>query len=355
MNLLAVLTLSLSSLIFNSSSDTLRMLFLGDIMQHSAQLDAAYTGKGSRRDAASYTYSGYFSYLKPYFVEADIVAANMETTFAPAPFTGYPAFGSPETLAYEAKNSGINLFFASNNHSADKGAAGIRGSIELYEKLEIPYTGIYRDSAEERSNHPLIISSKNIKIAFLNYTYGTNGIKIPAPFVVKLLDSVVIREDLKRARNSSADFIIVSVHWGEEYRLTPSLHQKRWESLFYRNGANLIIGSHPHVPQDVVTYRSSDGTPERITAYSLGNAISNMTAPNTRIGIMLEISVVKNCFEQKEILEPKVHYIWTSRPAAAGGNFTIVPAEQYLNSPQDFNIKGEHDLIKRYYNTFVKK
>lgn len=354
MRFIAVVIFQLISLLAMGSSDTLKLLFIGDVMQHAAQLDAAFDGKGNRRDAASYHYARYFQHLKPQFEKVDIVAANMETTFGPAPFTGYPAFCSPSTLAVEAKESGINLFFASNNHSVDRGAAGLKGTIELYEQLEIPYTGIYRDSSEELANHPLILSKKNIKIAFLNYTYGTNGIEVPSPFIVKLLDSATVRRDLATARFAKPDFIIVSVHWGEEYKLSPSINQFNWESLFYNNGADIIIGSHPHVPQDVVTYRDPNGDVKQITAYSLGNAISNMTAKNTRIGIMLEINLIKTCFKQKEILQPKVHYIWTSRPAATSGYFTIVPMKEYLDSPSCFNIKGEYELIKNYYNTFKK-
>ncbi|MDO9679447.1 MAG: CapA family protein [Bacteroidales bacterium] len=355
MNFFAVITFQILSLLFAGSSDTLKLLFIGDVMQHSAQLDAAYIGKGAKNSPESYSYKEYFQYLKPFFEKADIVAANMETTFGPAPFAGYPAFCSPSSLAQEAKESGINLFFASNNHSVDRGAAGLKGTIELYEQLGIPFTGIYRDSNEESANHPLIISKKNIKIAFLNYTYGTNGIAVPSPYIVKLLDSSTVRRDLAAARFAKPDFIIVSVHWGEEYKLSPSVSQFNWESLFYANGADIVIGSHPHVPQDVVTYRDPNGDIEHITAYSLGNAISNMTAKDTRVGIMLEVCLVKTCFEQKELLQPKVHYIWTSRPAATGGYFTIVPMREYLMAPSAFGINGEHELIERYYNTFEKR
>ena len=104
-----------------------------------------------------------------------------------------------------------------------------------------------------------------------------------------------------------------------------------------------------------MTYRNPNGDIEHITAYSLGNAISNMTAKDTRVGIMLEVNIVKTCFEQKEILQPKVHYIWTSRPSATGGYFTIVPMKEYLQAPSDFSIVGEHELIKKYYNTFEKR
>ncbi len=354
-----IIYMQIASAFIRGNPDTLKMFFLGDIMQHKAQLESAYKGSGERGSSDSYDYSHYFQYLKPLFADADIVAANMETTFGPAPYSGYPVFCSPESLAIEAVKSGINLLFAANNHSADKRGAGLKGSLKLYRQLKegnpgVYHTGIYSDRAHEEEMHPLIVEKKGIRIAFLNYTYGTNGIPVPEPYVVKLLDSAQIIRDLEKARHSGVDFTIVSVHWGDEYILTPSLSQKRWERLFYRYGTDIIIGSHPHVPQDVVTYSCTAGEIQRVTAYSLGNAISNMTAANTRIGLMLEISITKDYANRKSILKPVSHYIWTSRPAATGGHFTIIPIKDYLENPSGYKIVGEDALIKRYYSSFVK-
>ncbi|MFA6770256.1 MAG: CapA family protein, partial [Bacteroidales bacterium] len=136
------------------------MLFLGDIMQHEAQLNSAYRGEGNRGNPNSYNYSPYFKNLNSYFAKVDIVAANMETTFAPPPYKGYPAFCSPSSLAREALSVGIDLFFAANNHSVDRGASGIEGSISLYKELGVLYTGIYLNEQEEALKHPLIIESR---------------------------------------------------------------------------------------------------------------------------------------------------------------------------------------------------
>lgn len=335
-------------------TDTLEMLFLGDIMQHQAQLTSAYTGHGSINDPNSYDYSPYFKYLKGYFQKANIVAANMETTFAAAPYSGYPIFCSPSSLAREALSSGVNLFFAANNHSVDKGSKGIKGSIDLYNELGAPYIGIYLNEEQEAVQHPLIIEKKGVKLAFLTYTYGTNGIAVPLPYVVKLLDSNVVKRDLEKAISTSPDCIIVSVHWGDEYKISANNYQKKWEALFYKYGANLIIGSHPHTPQEVVSYKDSTGVIKSITAYSLGNTISNMSAQNTRIGIMLEIKLIKENHTGKIwFTEPGIHYIWTSRPIATGGYYTIIPIKDFLANPHGYNVKGETDLIKKYYQKFI--
>lgn len=341
-------------------ADTLRMLFLGDIMQHKEQLEAAFywtniPGKCSPADPTSYNYSSYFSHLKSYFEKAHIVGVNMETTFAPPPFAGYPAFRSPSSLAAECVKSGINLMFASNNHSADAGSAGLRGSIETYEKLKVPYTGIYRSAADEELLNPLIIEKQGFKIAFINYTYGTNGIRTPLPFIIKRLTPAEVERDLALLRSKSVDLICAAVHWGEEYMSEPGEYQLKWERELLSKGVDIIIGSHPHVPQDVAIYRDSAGRVSKITAYSLGNAISNMTAKNTRIGLMLEIAVTRDSTGKREICEPQKHLIWTLRPTSKGENYSILPIKDYLTNSQAKGKLREHDLILNYYKQFNKE
>lgn len=330
--------------------DTLKMLFLGDIMQHKEQLEAAFNTK-----SGTYDYSQYFTRLKSYFVKADIVGANMETTFAPPPFAGYPAFRSPSSLAAECAASGINLMFAANNHSADVGSAGLKGSIGTYENLGVIWTGIFRSQSQEEEKNPCIIEKKGFRIAFINYTYGTNGIRTPIPYIIKRLSSEQIDRDIALAKSKSPDLIFAAVHWGDEFTEEPVEYQLKWEKELYSKGVNVIIGSHPHVPQDVIAYKDSTGKISRITAYSLGNAISNMTATNTRIGIMLGVSVTKDEAGDVVICEPEKHLIWTLRPALNGGNYSILPIKDYLSH---FAVSGklrEHDLILHYYNKFKEE
>ncbi len=330
------------------STDTLKMLFLGDIMQHKEQLHAALNEN-------TYDYSSYFSHLKIHFEKAHIVGANMETTFAPPPYAGYPAFRSPAALAQECVKSGINLIFAANNHSADAGGSGIKGSIETYEALGVPYTGIFKSPSHEGEKNPCIIEKNGYKIAFLNYTYGTNGIQTPLPYIIKRLTSPNIEKDISLAKGKSPDLICAAVHWGDEYSETPSDYQLRWEKELYSKGVDIIIGSHPHVPQDIVVYRDSCGMISGITAYSLGNAISNMTAKNTRIGVMLGISVIRDGNGKVKICDPVKHLIWTERPSLKGGNYSILHIEDYFSNIQIGGKLREHDLILHYYKKFNKE
>lgn len=337
-------------------ADTVKMIFLGDIMQHQTQLEAALKPGGNKDSSSHYDYSQYFMHLKENFKKAHIIAANIETTFAPPPYSGYPAFNSPHALLEECVESGINLFLAANNHAVDKGSRGLKGAIALYQKIGLPYTGIYSDEKEANTQHPLIIEKNNIKIAILNYTYGTNGIGVPSPFVVNTMDTSKVKSDLNKAKSKNPDFIISCMHWGEEYKLSSSAKQKKWEEFLYKHGTDLIIGAHPHVPQEIDIHRDSLGKIKHVTAFSLGNSISNMTARNTRIGIMLEINLVKEKQTSRTIInEPAIHWIWTSRPAATGGYYTIIQMKDYLDHPLKYNLKGENHLIESYYKTFSKR
>jgi len=332
--LLIYLQLFFSSPLPNKA-DTLRLLFLGDIMQHKGQLAAAHI-KGKRfSNPESYDYSSYFANIQSDFKGVDLRIANMETTFGGAPYSGYPAFCSPSSLLTASRDGGIDIFLTANNHICDKGRVGLDKTISLYDSLQLMYLGIYRTPEDEKEKNPLIVIKKGFKIALLNYTYGVNGNRIPKPFVVKIIDTTQIKEDLKRAREKGADFIIACVHWGIEYVLTHNRKQEMVEKVFLENGTDIIIGGHPHVNQDYTIYKLENGDIKHITFYSLGNAISNMTAPNTRTGLIAKILLYKDITGLKKILTPECKTIYTSRPGKSDKNFSIIPGNEYQNK----NIK----------------
>ncbi len=336
------------------NSDTLKLLFLGDIMQHQTQLDVA-KAPGSKTNAPSaYDYSSYFKYLSGRFGKVDLRIANMETTFTTLPYSGYPRFTSPASLLEDSHKGGIDIFLTANNHINDKGLRGLKETISLYDSLGLKYTGIYKNPQDELENNPLIIDKKGFKIAILNYTYGTNGNSTPAPYVVKLIDTTIIKADLARASKLSPDFTIVCLHWGMEYKLKHTVAQERLSEIIHSYGADVIIGSHPHVPQGYDIKYDENNDIRNITVYSLGNVISNMTAPNTRIGMMAEIDLYKDSLGSKKILPPKFEYIWTSRPNMFDKNFTTLPIEEYLEKPELFKDIYEYQKMKRYYLEITK-
>lgn len=319
-------------------------------MQHQTQMDAAKRTGANPADPESYDYSAYFSHLKGRFDKADLRVANMETTFAPPPYSGYPIFNSPTSLLEAGKYGGIDIFLSANNHICDKGGKGIEGTISAYNTLRIPYAGAYRDQREREDLYPLFVNLKGVKLAILNYTYGTNGVPVPQPYVVNLLDSARIKEDILKAQKNDVHFIIACIHWGTEYKLTSSSSQRKWKNFFNRNGVDIVIGSHPHVVQEVDVERELSGEVKRITAYSLGNAISNMTAPFTRTGMLFTLKIIRELGGVTRLAEPDWELIWTSRPGALEKNFTILPVEEYIDSPHLFKKREEWFKMKNEYS-----
>src|SRR5450759_5366 len=192
------------------SGDKLSLLFIGDIMGHDEQIWSA-----ENRETHTFNYDDVFRYIKPVISEPDIAIANFEVTLAGPPYMGYPQFSSPADLAVACRNAGIDYFVTANNHAGDRGKKGIINTINKLDSIGIPHTGTFLNSAGRDSLSPLMISRNGTSIALLNYTYGTNGIKIPEPVIVNMLDKDLITNDVKKAKNNNADIILSLIHISE--------------------------------------------------------------------------------------------------------------------------------------------
>lgn len=348
--------------------DTIKITFIGDIMQHGGQIrDALIPGKDPS-EGNSYDYKSAFRYTEKFLKDADIAVANMEFTLGTLPYTGYPQFSAPSAIAHQAKESGIDLFLLANNHILDKGERGLEKSLNIYDSLGVPYTGVYRDSCSESLGNPLIMEYKGVKIAFINFTYGTNGFSTPEPYIVNRMDSVKVKEVISRARERGAQMIIAMPHWGNEYQLQPSSVQREWSSMLFREGVKVIIGSHPHVPQSAEIYLTGSHHPrrygevEKMVFYSLGNYISNQSDPYyTQMGMMVDVVIVKNNLSGEITLSgPEWRYLWCFRKGELEPHYTVVPIEDMIGNSNglsqantganagdgdDSATKGEHPAI----------
>src|SRR5690554_7047555 len=126
----------------STHSQEASLLFFGDIMGHDAQIAGALQADGS------YDYEPVFQYIEPAFRSADIVVGNLEVTLAGPPYTGYPAFSSPDALAYAYKNAGVNFLVTANNHSYDRGQKGMERTLDVIEGMYFNYTGTFKDSTD---------------------------------------------------------------------------------------------------------------------------------------------------------------------------------------------------------------
>ncbi len=349
--------------------DTISVSFIGDVMQHSGQINGArriarQRGKEWNNGECRYDYSHSFKYIRERIHQADIAVANMEFTVGSQPYSGYPRFSAPKEIAIEAYRSGIDLFLLANNHIADRGAEGLKRTLEIYDSIGIAYTGAYRNIIHRRENDPKIMEVKGVKIAFINFTYGTNGLTLPKPYMVSRLDSISICKSIASAKSKGAELIITLPHWGNEYELKPSSAQKRWRRFLIGQGVDVIVGTHPHVPQSFTAERSGilypipDRKVENITFYSLGNFISNQSIPDfTQLGMFVTIKMVRDRITREvQLLSPDFDYLWCFKPWELDPDYTVVPVGQLLSDPtiKKKVRKSEYERAIRCWSTILK-
>ena len=295
--------------------DTVRragVIFAGDLMVHTPMLTAA---RSLAAEGAEFDFRPMFRHVAERFRRADYAVVNLETTISHSRYSGYPCFRSPAALAEAMAHIGVDAAVTANNHCCDGGARGIDTTIEVLDSLGIAHTGTFADSTDYGRNNPHRFVCNGISFALFSYTYGTNGLPVPAGRIVNLADTVVMARDLTAVPRDSADVRIVFIHWGNEYERHENAHQRRLADFMRRHGADIIIGSHPHVIQPA----EADST--HITIYSLGNFISNQQWRYSDGGLIAEIEVEKrrDCRPTyKATLEPA----WVMMP-----DYSIVPAE----------------------------
>ena len=267
---------------------------IGDVMCHNTQYKDAYNS-----ETGSYDFSYVFDNISLYTKTADICIGNLETTFAGEDrgYSGYPTFNSPDSLAYELKDIGIDVLSTAGNHALDKGFDGLSRTIEVLDDADIAHVGTYK--TQEDQNKTLIKYVKGIKIAFVNYTYGTNGIPVPSdkPFCVNLIDENLMKQQIDSAKEENPDIIIACMHWGNEYKTTQNSTQEELADFLFQNGVDIILGTHPHVlePMEKRTVTLEDGTTkDGFVIYSLGNFISGQNAENTKDSIILNLDITKH-------------------------------------------------------------
>lgn len=331
--------------------DTVRITFIGDVMQHGRQLESALAENASPDTPNSYNYDHTFRHIEEELTSADLAVANMEFPLGTPPYKGYPVFSAPESIAWKAQECGIDLFLLANNHILDKGKRGLLNTLDVYEKMGGTYIGAYRNSQEEEKMNPVMFNVKGIRVAFINFTYGTNGFAVPEPCKVNLMDSLHVKETIAKAKSMGADMIICMPHWGEEYQLRPSAHQKKWAKMLQREGVQVIMGSHPHVPQ------SAEISPDNILFYSLGNYISNQTTPDyTQLELMVTISVVKNFHTGKTtLLQPEYEFLWCFKKNEFAQDYTVVPVKDIIGKPEMVKDQIQYRRMENTYNAFIKQ
>ena len=316
MKLLSILMLSVVSLL--QSNHTVNLMFVGDAMQHAPQITAAQQPDGT------YDYSPCFQYIEDDVRWADLAVVNLECPLAGRPYTGYPCFSAPDSYAQRLKDVGFDLFLTANNHCLDRRDKGLVRTYHALDSMGIAHIGTYPNEQERANRIPYIVTIKGLKIAFLDYTYGTNGIPIQGDVIVDFIDQQQIADDIALARERGAHAICVNLHWGIEYQLKPVASQHTLADWLVTQGVDLIIGGHPHVVEPMEVRHSEEYDKDVLLVYSMGNFISNQSDIDTRGGAMVKVSLrMQN--DHAVIVEPRYKLFFVQKPAARGQNYVLIP------------------------------
>ena len=279
------------------------IVMVGDILLHAPVEEAA------KRDDGSYNFDFIFENLKKDISSADIAIVNQEVIIGGEELgvSGYPAFNAPYQAGDALVEAGFDVVCHGTNHALDKGKSGLLNCCKYWREQHPEITVVGINETEDAYNNIDIVEEKGIRIAILNYTYGTNGIPQPKgmPHAVDMLDKDKVEKDLKFAEEN-ADFTIVCPHWGTEYNLGVDKSQKYWTEIFRKNGADLVLGTHSHVIEPIemledvgigITNNHGDG--DMLVYYSLGNFV-NWTSgkgkgvANRMVGGMADVTIGRN-------------------------------------------------------------
>lgn len=320
-------------------------------MMHSLQIQTALQNDGS------YDFDSYFTHMTKYLSDSDLNVGNMEFTLAGEPYTGYPSFSAPDSFGEHLADCGFNLFLCANNHIFDKGKAGLKRTLEIYRRLAIQhgiyFTGASGEDKELMETTPLIVNLRGIKVAFINATYGTNSPRGEGWPKTNLLNDRDLLETALMEAEKRADISIALVHWGNEYVLKHSMEQESAAEWLAGHGADIIIGAHPHVIQDTDMIKSGDRTVP--VAYSLGNCVSNMSAPDTQAGLMATLRIVRHTNGDISTIDPEYMYTWCSRPEGYGDSYHVIPLTDFIGKRNEWKGEWDYDKMLAAYKRISKE
>jgi len=329
---------------------TISFSFVGDLMCHAPQFESARVG------VDSFDFSPVYKDVKEILSKSDYTIGNLETVIAGKEFgySGYPMFNTPEDYLSALKGSGFDILVTSNNHSMDRGIAGINKTIDNLRKYGLANIGTYKTTEELDS--VLIIEKEGIKIALLSYTYGLNGNSLPInkSYAVNLIDTLLIKNDIAKADTKKVDAVIVCFHFGEEYERLANSFQKEIAKKTLSYGADLIIASHPHVVQPIEFLElESERLDQGFVAYSLGNFFSNQRWRYSDCGVVLNFTLEKIASGKMILDTVSIDPVWVAKERSNGRNsYSLIPSDTTkYKTFRRLNKSDQMKLFQSYADT----
>lgn len=332
-----------------AKSTEIEIVSVGDIFLHTNNLSAAYDSK-----MKIYKFDEIFAPVAEHFKDADLSTAWIGGVYEDnGPYAGYPLFRSPATLLDALQNIGLDIALRTN-HTLDYGTKGFNTTSDQLQKRDISQIGAH--TTEEDSQKIFYYEKDNFKIAVVGYIYGMNGITIPKPWMIELIDLEKIKKDIATAKKN-ADFVVVALHFGTEYERFPSKWQKSTVQTIADNGADFIIGSHPHVIQTVDQIKTKDGR-NVFVAYGLGNFYCGQRFHYTDAGVILKYVVEKDA-EGTRLKSVGYMPTWVAEYRANGKlQDKILPSKEYIglyeNKQAGFLSAANYGRLKQTYKETVE-
>ncbi|MCR5790171.1 MAG: CapA family protein [Lachnospiraceae bacterium] len=337
------------------------IIMVGDILLHKRVTNAAFNDQ-----TGEYDFNPVFVHAKNRISAADVAIVNQEVIIGGEELgiSGYPTFNAPYAIGDALADAGFDVVCHATNHALDRNRQGLLNCLGFWREKhpEMLVTGIYDNAENALPENLSVIERNGIKIAVLNYTYGTNGINPPSdmPFAVSMLNEERVITQLDLAEQE-VDFTIVCPHWGIEYNLGISAEQEKWAGLFREHGADAVIGTHPHVIEPVVFYEDDDpvitnnhGNGDMPVFYSLGNFVNATQTSQSGVARRMVGGMAKLTVSRKENGEVSLDdyrvFDYVCHIQRGFGNLTVYPLEEYTEELAAENlIRGQDPAFSKEY------
>jgi poly-gamma-glutamate capsule biosynthesis protein CapA/YwtB (metallophosphatase superfamily) len=320
---------------------------IGDILIHDRVYNDAKKENG-------YDFKPMISDVKELLQKPDVLLANQETLLGGVELglSSYPSFNSPQEVGDAFIDAGVDIVSTANNHTLDRGEKAILRQIDYFNRVGLPYVGSFKDKTDQQTLR--IINKNGIKLAYLSYTYGTNGIPVPKgkDYLVNLIDQEKMKTEIHRAKKE-ADVVIMSIHWGNEYQRFPSDQQKVLAQFLVNEGVNIIFGHHPHVLQPMEWLKDQNGRPAFVV-YSLGNFLSGQMWDYKDIGGLATIDITKQVTKSGVVIELKTpNFTPTFVSNQNSQNYHVVPLQKAGVVGLE-NAQGKYDEIMNHMTQWLR-
>jgi poly-gamma-glutamate capsule biosynthesis protein CapA/YwtB (metallophosphatase superfamily) len=276
----------------NAAGRGFTLIASGDVLTHGPVLERARAY--GRRVGQPYDFRPMFADLRPIVAGADLALCHLEVPLSRTGqhISSWPAFNAPPQLARALRWAGYDACSTASNHSMDQGPAGVAATLEVMDAAGLGHAGMARTANE--AHRSTMLDVRGLRVGLLSYTYGLNSGRLPPdrPWLVKTIDPRRILADARAARQDGAQFIVVLLHWGQEYQSTPTPFQREVaKRLLAAPEVDLILGHHVHVVQPI------ERVGDKWVAYGIGNSLSNQTpsccAAGSQDGVLVKVTVAE--------------------------------------------------------------